>query len=250
MKQIAIIGAGISGLRAALELASSHQVTIFEKSTGVGGRVATRRLTSSFINHGAEKFDGQEKLQGDPQAVKFSKFFSFSEGATNLPKAMRDELITLGVKFRLNTKVTRVENLSLTLEDGSQHSFDGIILTAPIPQVREMLGDNILPEVCYTKSILFIGERNAKPYLWEAPRQSAEDLFDLSEEFIRARFPQDLEGLTLKKWRYSRVEKGVPELFIRYRPDVIVAGDAFDPEKNYHIGASWLSGLAAGKALL
>lgn len=250
MKQIAIIGAGISGLRAALELTKSHHVTIFEKSSGVGGRVATRRLASSFINHGADKFDGQEKLQNDPLAIKYSHFFSFEAGATGLPKAMRDELIESGAKFRLNAKVTKVEGLSVILEDGERQSFDGIILTAPVPQVREILRENVFPEVRYAKTILFIGERNGKPIQWEVPRDKTEDLFDLSEEFIRARFADDLEELTLKKWRYSRVEKGVPERFVNYRPGIIIAGDAFDPEENHHIGASWLSGLAAGKALL
>ena len=250
MKQIAIIGAGISGLRAALELTRSHHVTIFEKSSGVGGRVATRRLASSFINHGAEKFDGQDKLKNDPMAAKYSRFFSFDAGATGLPKAMRDELSESGAKFRLNAKVTAIEGLSIILEDGERHSFDGIILTAPVPQVREILGENIFPEVRYAKTILFIGERNDKPFLWEVPREKTEDIFDLSEEFIRAKFTEDLGGLTLKKWRYSRVERGVPELYVNYRPGIIIAGDAFDPEENHHIGASWLSGLAAGKALL
>lgn len=43
MKQkVAIIGAGISGVYAARELAKIADVTVFEKSRGFGGRMATR----------------------------------------------------------------------------------------------------------------------------------------------------------------------------------------------------------------
>ena len=50
-KNIAIIGAGLSGLIAARELAKNNDVTIFEKARGVGGRMATRRANNL-------KFDG------------------------------------------------------------------------------------------------------------------------------------------------------------------------------------------------
>ena len=42
LKNIAIIGAGISGLIAARNLIQKHNVTIFDKSRGVGGRMSTR----------------------------------------------------------------------------------------------------------------------------------------------------------------------------------------------------------------
>lgn len=41
MKQIAIIGSGVSGLTAAYLLSKKHQVTVFEKSDKVGGHTAT-----------------------------------------------------------------------------------------------------------------------------------------------------------------------------------------------------------------
>ena len=42
MMRIAVIGAGLSGLVAARSLQQDHDVTIFEKSRGVGGRMGTR----------------------------------------------------------------------------------------------------------------------------------------------------------------------------------------------------------------
>ena len=53
----AIIGAGISGLSAARSLlANGLQVTVFEKSRGPGGRMATRRIDSKAFDHGAQYF--------------------------------------------------------------------------------------------------------------------------------------------------------------------------------------------------
>lgn len=50
----AVIGAGIAGLTCAQALvASGHHVTIFEKSRGLGGRVATRRADALRFDHGA-----------------------------------------------------------------------------------------------------------------------------------------------------------------------------------------------------
>jgi Fe-S oxidoreductase len=50
-KRIAIIGAGISGLACALRLAAKkYQVTIFEKSNCIGGRLNNHPLTNSFLD--------------------------------------------------------------------------------------------------------------------------------------------------------------------------------------------------------
>ena len=58
MRHIAIIGAGITGLVLALELQRQGdcQVTVFEKSRGLGGRLSTRRADSHSFDHGAPFF--------------------------------------------------------------------------------------------------------------------------------------------------------------------------------------------------
>ncbi|MCX7432565.1 MAG: FAD-dependent oxidoreductase, partial [Planctomycetia bacterium] len=51
---VVIIGAGIAGLSAAGELvASGRRVLVLEKSRGVGGRMATRRVGEAVCDHGA-----------------------------------------------------------------------------------------------------------------------------------------------------------------------------------------------------
>jgi len=57
---IAIIGAGLAGVVLAGRLrAAGHAVTIFEKSRGAGGRMATRRTDNFAFDHGAPCFSAE-----------------------------------------------------------------------------------------------------------------------------------------------------------------------------------------------
>jgi predicted NAD/FAD-dependent oxidoreductase len=61
---IAIIGAGISGLTLGRRLAPTARVTLFEKSRGLGGRMANRRRGDYAFDHGAQYFTARsEALQ-------------------------------------------------------------------------------------------------------------------------------------------------------------------------------------------
>ena len=54
--KIAIIGAGLSGLTAAINLDRTADITLFEKSRGAGGRICTRYVDSYNFDHGAQFF--------------------------------------------------------------------------------------------------------------------------------------------------------------------------------------------------
>ncbi len=55
MKDVIVIGAGMSGLICAQQLKQAGlDVTIVEKSLGLGGRMATRRLQGTWVDHGAQ----------------------------------------------------------------------------------------------------------------------------------------------------------------------------------------------------
>lgn len=56
MVSIAIVGAGLSGLTCAHLLTPYANVSIFEKSRGVGGRLATRRAEPFAFDHGVQSF--------------------------------------------------------------------------------------------------------------------------------------------------------------------------------------------------
>jgi predicted NAD/FAD-dependent oxidoreductase len=55
-KKIAIIGAGIAGITIASKLQNLNEVTVFEKSRGVGGRMSSRRVEDYSFDHGAQFF--------------------------------------------------------------------------------------------------------------------------------------------------------------------------------------------------
>ncbi len=59
MIKIAIIGAGVSGLIAARDLTFYADVTLFDKSRGLGGRAATRYATPYEFDHGCQFIQGQ-----------------------------------------------------------------------------------------------------------------------------------------------------------------------------------------------
>ena len=61
MTKIAIIGAGLLGLTAAHDLKEHANVTLYEKSRGVGGRLATRRAEPFSFDHGAQFFKARSK---------------------------------------------------------------------------------------------------------------------------------------------------------------------------------------------
>ena len=61
MKNVAVIGAGITGITLANLLQKKVNLTVFEKSRGVGGRMATRRAEPYQFNHGAQYFKIENK---------------------------------------------------------------------------------------------------------------------------------------------------------------------------------------------
>jgi predicted NAD/FAD-dependent oxidoreductase len=66
MKHTAVIGAGMAGIAVARTLMQAgHQVSVFEKSHGAGGRMATRNTPYGNFDHGVQYFTIR-----DPQFMK------------------------------------------------------------------------------------------------------------------------------------------------------------------------------------
>ena len=177
--KLAIIGAGMAGLTAAHTLRRAHpaiEVVIFEKSRGVGGRVATRRLHGATFDHGAQyvkaptpeletllrqslpaatladialpvwTFDRHNQIaEGDPSQNSEPKW-SYSDGITRLAKALAHDL-----DLRRETPISRIAqaNGSYILFDQRAAIVgvaDAVLLTPPAPQTHALIAASALPQ--------------------------------------------------------------------------------------------------------
>jgi predicted NAD/FAD-dependent oxidoreductase len=167
---VAIIGAGISGLRTAVELSSTGlKATVFEKSRGLGGRAATRRWNGLPVDHGAQFFTArspefrQQVAQWTAQGTchEWTRGFHRYEGGHLLapdddghPRyACREGMSTLGralaaarnIEVERQAKVVSVrankDQWALVCEDGRAFEARALVVTCPPPQGAALLAE-------------------------------------------------------------------------------------------------------------
>jgi renalase len=161
-----IIGAGLSGLFLGLKLhKAGKNFLILEKSKGVGGRIATRRINELGIDHGATFLYSHNLLfelihEFHPQGAKISnKGIYLDDGMTSLPKKMAQNL-----PIKKEVKIIHIEKKSdvwiSTSDSGDAYHSKSLIITAPIPQALELLKCSKIPYtqglhgIQYTKGLL------------------------------------------------------------------------------------------------
>lgn len=152
--KVAIVGGGMAGVIAARELLVAGAVpTIFEKSRGLGGRLATRRMNGGFsADHGAQFLSAEkppflEFLSETARSGAIAEWDTASSDANwyvGVP-AMNSFLKSepLGFDLKTSTQIIKVtaheDGVELTMLDGSAETFDQVIITAPAPQAVAML---------------------------------------------------------------------------------------------------------------
>ncbi|MEY3032071.1 MAG: hypothetical protein RLZZ622_546 [Planctomycetota bacterium] len=167
---VAVIGAGIAGLAAATTLsASGRRVVVLEKSRGIGGRMATRRIGGAVCDHGAQHFAVKGRAFGsivaeaeaagavtswcdlfpaaktaagpavDPLDKAGHARWRGVKGMTDLPKRLAAQL---SVPVRTQTRVAAVaaegERLSCRFDDGDVLTAAAVIVTVPVPQAIDL----------------------------------------------------------------------------------------------------------------
>lgn len=170
MPTVAIIGAGISGLICARKLASRFDVTLFDKSRGVSGRMATRRggQDDASFDHGAQYFTVRSNLvtpmleqwiddgivalwRGNVcilrpnltiQREPTPRYVSMP-GMNSLGKHLARFL-----NIETNTRIEKASRTSsgwtLTTTDGAEHGpFDILVSTAPPQQTLGIIGNDV-----------------------------------------------------------------------------------------------------------
>ena len=167
--KIAIIGAGISGLTCARMLTDrGFEVTVFEKSRGIGGRMATRRAEVSLqFDHGAQYFTVRDprfhslvdswQANGIVQLWK-GRIVSLRHGTVEYEKTSTNRFVAApamnavckqiarNLDVRTKTRVvppSRRDEKWILLDEESHElgHFDIAIVSAPAPQAAELLRD-------------------------------------------------------------------------------------------------------------
>jgi len=161
-----IVGAGIAGLTCANRLVQGGcAVQVLERSRGVGGRCATRRVDDQPIDHGVPYLHGASApflaalrdlalpglVPGWPQRVREPQLacqpdafaphatrWAIAGGMSTLPKRL-----AAGLDVRLGHRIVAVElmrdGIALVGESGERHSAGTIVLAASLAQSLRLL---------------------------------------------------------------------------------------------------------------
>ena len=147
-RKVIIIGAGAAGLSCAQQLVKGGlKVSIYDKSRGIGGRIATRRIKNGIFNHGASRipdFTNCNALPKDlkkllkiaveqkiliPQGNNFTSFGSMKTFTSYLSR---------GVNVHKNSEVISVKrtdhSLELLFKNATKIPIKNAILIFAIPQ--------------------------------------------------------------------------------------------------------------------
>ena len=172
-KNIAIIGAGISGLILANEIKDIAKITIFEKARGVGGRMASRYNQDFNFDFGAQFFTAKnpefilylkkfiddkivENWQGkfveiDGNKITYNRLWNDSNPHFIASPKMNSmaKYLANNLDIKLKTKITKIEINDKYLEIYNDENincgkFDFIIITIPINQAIELIPSDFL----------------------------------------------------------------------------------------------------------
>lgn len=151
-KSCLIVGAGMAGLTAGRVLhAAGWSVVLLDKGRGFGGRMATRRIGESTLDHGAQFFTVRDRSFAEAveqwEAAGWVTPWYSQEGHTRyrgvggMNALARHLAVSLDV--RREVKVERVE----PMESGWRVAADGgqvfeagtLLITAPAPQAADLL---------------------------------------------------------------------------------------------------------------
>lgn len=173
MPKIAIIGAGVSGLTLADHVRKFFEVTVFEKSNRVGGRISTQKHTPYVFDHGAQfftvhnsdflNFINELKQEGvvahwdanfaEIDGVQVNKSTKWSDAYPHfvgIPSMeaigtyLQDKLISMGVSIQKDTQISAIQNFEnqwlLREASGSEVGlYDWVVTTTPSQQAAKLM---------------------------------------------------------------------------------------------------------------
>ena len=164
--EVLVVGAGVAGLTCARQLVEAgKRVMVVEKSRGVGGRCATRRVDETLVDHGLTFYHGSDealrallesvdrentvpdwprRVRGtgtpcQPSAMRAGDWrLAYASGVTAFPK-----WLAAGLDVRLSSQAAAVEPAAdrwrLAHEKGREITARDLVLALPAPQVLRLL---------------------------------------------------------------------------------------------------------------
>lgn len=185
MVTVAIIGAGMCGATLSKILNNYANITVFEKSRGVGGRLATRRAEPYVFDHGAQYFTAKtfefqsfirpllkervikvwEPIVAEISGNKILRKYSWPEDTPHYVGV--SSMNAVAKHFLKDSAVLLNNNIDQVVKKNNQWelyssgaclgSYDWVISTAPAEQSRCLLGNHIEPgfafpnmQACYS----------------------------------------------------------------------------------------------------
>lgn len=170
--RVAVIGAGISGLINARTLRDlGFEVTVFEKSRGLGGRTATRRVDPGLsFDHGAQYFTARDPhflknvetwIEQKIVAEWTGRIVTIDGADVRLKSDQPHRYVGIpGMKaiahhlgadlsVRLETRIVRLHHVGKgwQVTDAAGQSdglFSHVVVSLPAPQAAKLLGDHAL----------------------------------------------------------------------------------------------------------
>ncbi len=211
-KRVAIIGAGMAGLAAARLLREAGaSCTVFDKSRGLGGRMATRRTGDFSFDHGAQYFTARgprfRALVEDWSAAGHAapwyddEIFVGAPGMTAPARAMAAGLETV-MGFEVKSLSRNAQGWSVHAGEETYEGFTAVIVATPAPQTEPLLesGGLSFPELasaryapCLALMLAFDGEaafqgeslrRESGPIAWIARNSSKPGRPEGQETFV------------------------------------------------------------------
>ncbi|MFZ4715286.1 MAG: NAD(P)-binding protein [Bacteriovoracaceae bacterium] len=200
--QIAIVGAGLGGIALARQLTQINlNVVLFEKSRGVGGRIATRRLGESFFNYGVHDFEiGQSNLSNLVQVGVNANILKRDGNRCHAIQGINlwTKLLSENLEIKKEIHVDRlsINTHEIQLIDKNNEilgSFDTVVLALPAPQAFDLLSKSEL----VVSDLALVNYESCIKIMFKLKEQK--EISKLSTYFENFTFRQDVYAADLKQ---------------------------------------------------
>lgn len=184
-----IIGAGPCGLALGHKLSQLNKdFLIVEKSRGVGGRIATRRIDGDSFDHGApvlKDHDELSQLIDTSKAIRSGENIFFAGGMTGPFKSLAASL-----PIHKEVKIVKIEKKSkwlATSDQGLEFKTENIVLTAPLPQALELLTqsqirfESELKSIQYSKALMGLFITHEENFIKPGLPSGVHSIFSMKE---------------------------------------------------------------------